>query len=251
MSKCICINTDKEEYLNFGELPSDSYRDTKACNTVEYLLGTEWADDRIIFAFEGMIENDMCPEIDEDLYSYAIRNYDERCVLGDAPKFRYVLNQSKNTYFDKLKIPEGDDGTYFDPISLLLSASKNQSSIGMGITGDERKEIGIWCGDRLRAVNNITSFPGFICIVPSFKNESGLTGKLDGMNLVITGTLRNCIRDEAETMIIKAGGKLQSGITRRTDYLVVGANPGTVKLNKAKDYGIKEISEDEFFDMLN
>lgn len=250
MSNCICVNMDKQEYLHFGELPSSSYRDTQACNTVEYLLGTEWAGDKLVFAFEGMEPGKMCPEEDEELYSYAIRNYDERCVLGGAPKFRYVLNQTKNTYFDKLKIPEGEDGSYFDPISLLLSACNSMECIGMSITGNEEKEIGNWCNDRLRAVNNIAAFPGFACIVPSFKNESGLKNKLKGVNLVITGTLTNCTRDEAEAMIIKAGGKLQSGITRKTDYLVVAANPGTTKLDKARDYGIDEISEDQFFDML-
>ena len=250
MSNCICVNTDKEEYLNFGELPSDSYKDSKTCNTVEYLLGTEWAGDRLVFAFEGMDEGVMCPEEDENLYSYAIRNYDERRVLDGAPKYRYVLNQTKNTYFDKLKIPQGDDGTYFDPISLLLSASKSKDCIGMSITGNEAKEIGIWCGDKLRTVNNITAFPSFVCMVPSFKNESGIKGKLNGVNFVITGTLENCTRDVAEAMIVKAGGKLQSNVTRSTDYLVVAANPGTVKLNKAKDYGIPEIKEKEFFNML-
>lgn len=92
MSKCLCVNLDKEEYLDFGELPDSSYRDSPASNTVEYFLGTEWAGDSVVFAFEGMDSGGLCPEEDEDLFSYASSNFDERCILNSTPKFRYLVN---------------------------------------------------------------------------------------------------------------------------------------------------------------
>lgn len=250
MANGVCVNIDKQEYMNFGDLPSGSYKDSQTSNTIGYLLGTEWAGDRLVFAFEGMEKGLMCPDENDDLYSYAIENYDERCTLESVPKFRYVLNQTKNTYYDKLSIPEGDDGTYFDPVSLLLSASNNQSCIGMSITEDERKEIGLWCGDKLRAVNNIMAFPGFSYMVPSFRKESVLKDKLKDLNIAITGTLSNCSRYDAQMIIAEAGGTFHSSVKKSTNYLVVAANPGKSKIDKANDYGIPRISEEEFFDML-
>ena len=250
MTNGICVNIDKQEYMNYGEMPAGSYKDAQTSNTIAYLLGTEWAGDRLVFAFEGMEKGVMCPDESEDIYSYAIENYDERCVLESAPKYRYILNRTKNTFYDKLSIPEGDDGSYFDPVSLLLSATDNHSCIGMSVTEDEKKEIGLWCGDRVFASNNILAFSGFTYTVPSFRNESALKDKLKDLNIAITGTLRRCSRYDAQVLIGQAGGNFHSSVKKSTNYLVVAGNPGRSKLDKANDYGIPRISEEEFFDML-
>ena len=53
MSKCLCVNPDKEEYLDFGEFEQNNHDGSAACNTVEYFLATEWNGDKIIFVFDG------------------------------------------------------------------------------------------------------------------------------------------------------------------------------------------------------
>ncbi|MBO8160293.1 MAG: NAD-dependent DNA ligase LigA [Thermosipho sp. (in: Bacteria)] len=69
--------------------------------------------------------------------------------------------------------------------------------------------------------------------------------KLKGLTFVITGTLKNYKREEAKEIIEQLGGKVTNTVTSKTDYLIVGENPGS-KLTKAKNLGIKIISEKEF-----
>jgi DNA ligase (NAD+) len=72
---------------------------------------------------------------------------------------------------------------------------------------------------------------------------------LAGKTLVITGTLPTLSRDEAATLIRKAGGNVTSAVSKNTDFLLAGEEAGS-KLNKAKELGIKILSEKEFSDML-
>jgi DNA ligase (NAD+) len=70
-------------------------------------------------------------------------------------------------------------------------------------------------------------------------------GPLDGLTIVVTGTLAKYKRDEIEALIEENGGRAGSSISKKTDYLVAGDNAGT-KLEKAKKLGVRVISEAEF-----
>jgi DNA ligase (NAD+) len=74
-------------------------------------------------------------------------------------------------------------------------------------------------------------------------------GPLRGRQFVITGTLASFPRSEAEERVRRLGGSASSSVTRKTDYLVVGADPGS-KLAKAREYGTKTLSEEEFLALL-
>jgi DNA ligase (NAD+) len=67
---------------------------------------------------------------------------------------------------------------------------------------------------------------------------------------VITGTLESFSREEAGDKIITFGGKVTSGISSKTDFLLVGENAGS-KLDKAKKLGVKILSEKDFIKELN
>lgn len=67
-------------------------------------------------------------------------------------------------------------------------------------------------------------------------------GPLEGKQFVLTGTLPNLSREEATRMIEEAGGRVTGSVSRKTDYVVVGADPGS-KLDKARSLGIKTIDE--------
>lgn len=73
---------------------------------------------------------------------------------------------------------------------------------------------------------------------------------LRGKTFVFTGTLDCCSREKAGEIVEMLGGKFSNSITSRTTYLVVGKDPGRTKLEKAKKYGIKTISEEEFLNMI-
>lgn len=75
------------------------------------------------------------------------------------------------------------------------------------------------------------------------------TGKLAGKTIVVTGTLENFTRQQAEDTIRRAGGKPSFSVSKKTDFVLAGENPGS-KLDKAKQLGIKVISENQFLDMI-
>ena len=73
---------------------------------------------------------------------------------------------------------------------------------------------------------------------------------LAGLEFVLTGKLESFTRSEAQARIKALGGKAGSDVTRKTSYVVVGADPGS-KFAKAEKWGIKTLSEAEFLDLLN
>ncbi|MCD6391679.1 MAG: NAD-dependent DNA ligase LigA, partial [Dehalococcoidia bacterium] len=73
---------------------------------------------------------------------------------------------------------------------------------------------------------------------------------LAGLEFVLTGKLEAFSRSEAKAKIKALGGKAGSDVTKKTSYVVVGADPGS-KLAKAQKLGIKMLSEAEFLDLLN
>ena len=68
--------------------------------------------------------------------------------------------------------------------------------------------------------------------------------KLAGKTFVLTGTLAHFTRDEAKKMIEDAGGKVTGSVSKKTDYVVAGADAGS-KLDKAKELGVQVIDEKE------
>jgi DNA ligase (NAD+) len=74
-------------------------------------------------------------------------------------------------------------------------------------------------------------------------------GKFEGLTFVLTGELAGFTRDEAKDMIRKAGGDISSSVSKYTDYVVAGVNPGS-KYEKAKELGVKIISEEEFIKLI-
>jgi DNA ligase (NAD+) len=69
-------------------------------------------------------------------------------------------------------------------------------------------------------------------------------GKLTGLTFVVTGTLPTFSREDAKEFIESNGGKVTDSVSKKTDYLVLGENPGS-KFEKAKSLGVKIIGEDE------
>jgi DNA ligase (NAD+) len=74
-------------------------------------------------------------------------------------------------------------------------------------------------------------------------------GPLKGLTVVATGSLQRWSRNEVESLIRRMGGNVGSSVTKKTDYVVAGENPGS-KLAKAEEYGVTVLDEDGFARLL-
>lgn len=72
----------------------------------------------------------------------------------------------------------------------------------------------------------------------------------EGKTFVLTGTLPDYTRDEAKLIIEKHGGKVSGSVSKKTSYLLCGADPGS-KYDKAVSLGVTVLSQDDFMKLLN
>lgn len=72
---------------------------------------------------------------------------------------------------------------------------------------------------------------------------------LSGLTFVLTGELEKYTRDQAKDKIRELGGDISSSVSKETDYVVIGENPGS-KRDKAEKLGVKIIREEEFLKMI-
>lgn len=75
------------------------------------------------------------------------------------------------------------------------------------------------------------------------------SNKLEGKTFVVTGTLENFSRSQIEQAIKENGGKISSSVSKKTDFVLAGAEAGS-KLEKAKELGVKVINEKEFLEII-
>jgi len=79
----------------------------------------------------------------------------------------------------------------------------------------------------------------------------GGPGPLDGLTVVVTGTLNAYSRDVAAEAIAALGGKVTNSVSKKTSYVVVGADPGRSKYDKAVQLGVPILDEAGFDALLS
>ena len=85
----------------------------------------------------------------------------------------------------------------------------------------------------------------------NFKGEKKQRGTaLAGKTFVITGTLANYSREAAKKLVEDAGGKVSSAVSKKTDYVIAGEDPGS-KLDKARELGVQVIDEKQMEQLAN
>ena len=86
-------------------------------------------------------------------------------------------------------------------------------------------------------------------IHPVSASKAATEGRLAGKTFVLTGTLPALSRDEASALIRDAGGNVTGSVSKNTDFVLAGEEAGS-KLDKAKELGVKILTEKEFLEML-
>src|SRR3989344_1741276 len=98
--------------------------------------------------------------------------------------------------------------------------------------------------------HNLALVEKLLAVGVVIKRETALTShKLAGKTFVVTGTLDSMSREEAEAKIRMLGGKASSSVSIKTDFVVVGINPGS-KSDQAKKLGVKILDEKSFIKLL-
>ena len=83
-----------------------------------------------------------------------------------------------------------------------------------------------------------------LCIV-ALALMLGLGGALSGASIVLTGGLSSLSRDDATRLAQEAGARVAASVSKRTDFVVAGENPGS-KLGKAEELGVEVVDEAVF-----
>ena len=86
--------------------------------------------------------------------------------------------------------------------------------------------------------------------VEFMQRSNSLDKRFDNLSFVFTGTLKKLKRDDAKKIVESYGGRVSSSVSKKISYLVAGESAGS-KLDKARDLGIKVVTELEFLDMTN
>lgn len=120
----------------------------------------------------------------------------------------------------------------------LLSVPEIGPEIAASLTAWFKEEKNLKILERLKEAG----------ISPQEKEKDQAPGSLSGKQFVLTGTLASMTREEAESLILRAGGRATGSVSRKTDYVVAGADPGS-KLAKAGQLGVRILTEGEFLDL--
>ncbi|NQU77173.1 NAD-dependent DNA ligase LigA, partial [Candidatus Falkowbacteria bacterium] len=135
--------------------------------------------------------------------------------------------------------------SHFASIEKIKEAKEEELSCVQDVGPTVAKSISIW----FREKRNLDLLSRLFKRGIKIQNPSKTSKKLEAKIFVLTGGLSSLTRDEAKKRIRSAGGDISSSVSKETDFVVAGVDPGS-KYDKAKKLGVKILSEEEFLKML-
>lgn len=129
----------------------------------------------------------------------------------------------------------------------IKNASVEELEAIPGVGGVVAHSIFVWFKDK----NNNALIKRLLQHIKIKENKSYIHASKawEGVIFVLTGSLKSMSRDLAKTKIRALGGNISSSVSKNTNYLVVGSEPGS-KYDEAKKLGVKILNEDEFIKLL-
>ena len=136
--------------------------------------------------------------------------------------------------------------SHFGNLDSLVRADVNELTLIPDIGGITAQFITEWFSNpqSLHLIERLRSAG-----VDFTSHEEIKDNRFAGMTFVLTGTLNNYKRDEAGAIIESFGGKVSGSVSKKTSFVIAGAEAGS-KLTKAESLGIKIISEEDFMEMI-
>ncbi len=198
----------------------------------------------------------------------------ERFAEKKADKIILAIEQSKKVRFDKFLFALGIWHLGEETADLIMrniikgiknqeSGIKNPRDIGeffskrtteewvsiKGIGEKSAESISEWFLDEKHQMmlHRMSELGVEITLPERVRDESLLP--FAGKTFVLTGELASFTRDAAKSMIKERGGSVAGGVSRKTDYVVAGENPGS-KFNKAKELGVAVLDEEGFKNLI-
>ncbi len=181
----------------------------------------------------------------------------ERMGAKSAANLKAALERSKRTTLERflyaLGIPEVGEATaralagFFGDLDTIMSADVEELQ--------RVPDVGPVVAERIRA---FFSEPHNREVVERLRKagirwpapERRSAGPLAGKTFVLTGALESLTRDEARARLRERGARVTDSVSRKTDYLVAGADPGS-KLEKARALGVEVLDEAAFLKLLD
>lgn len=203
------------EKLNIKSI-SDLYRIKK-----EELLTLEKFGDKKAQNLIDAIEKSKNCQLDSFIFALGIPNVGKKTAGDLAKKFKSLENIQNADYEDLLSVQDIGD-IVAESIIEFFSQDNIKESI------KELLELGV---------------------IPAFNETEIKYNPFIGKTVVITGTLSNFSRIEIKQKFEALGAKVSGSVSRKTDYVLVGSEPGS-KYDKAVELGVKILSEEEFLKML-
>ncbi len=139
-----------------------------------------------------------------------------------------------------------DLAEHFGSIDAIRGASLEQLQSVSEIGGVIAESVSSWFKD----TENTSILKALLKHVEVGKGERRAAGKFSGKTFVLTGSLESLSRDEATAKVRLHGGSVVGSVSRATDFVVAGADPGS-KYNKALELGIRVLTEKEFINLLD
>lgn len=180
----------------------------------------------------------------------------ERMGEKSAKNLIEEIEKSKNRSYDRLLYALGIRmvgeetakvlAEKFYTIDLLKNANEEDLMKIQGVGPKVSKEIIEFfkVEDNVKLIENLKS------LGLKMEGEKKEEGPLKGLTFVLTGTLSKMSRNEAKEILENLGGKVSNSVTKETNFLIVGREPGS-KLEKAKKLNIKILDELEFEKLIS
>lgn len=188
--------------------------------TKEQLLTLDKIKDRSADNILEAISSCKAQNLDKLIFSLGIRNVGEKAATLICERFDTI---------EKIMSATVEDICLIDGIGPIIAESV----------------VKFFDGDGAKHLIEMLKRTGVNTVYTSSK----VSKKLQGLTLVVTGTLPTLSRDEANDLIENNGGKAASSVSKKTSYVVAGESAGS-KLTKANELGVPVIDEEELLKMV-